>query len=235
MARINKSMLTKTEILMVASQQFLEQGFSKTTLRSIAEELDMSTGNITFYYPTKEHMLAELTEILCNFQWHIMEQEADEGLSSIMAVCLEIAAMAAICEEDPVMKEFYLSTYTNTMSLEIIRRNDARRAKEVFAEVCADWTDDRFTQAETMVSGIEYATMMTTGDSLSLENRVAGAINQILSIYGISEEIRKKKIEKVLAMDFRSIGRKNHKKLREYVLKTNNDTLDELVHAGRRH
>lgn len=235
MARINKSMLTKTEILTVASQQFLNQGFSKTTLRSIAEELDMSTGNITFYYPTKEHMLAELTEILCNFQWHTMEQEADDGLSSVMAICLEIAAMAAICEEDPVMKEFYLTTYTNQMSLEIIRKNDAKRAKEVFADICPDWTDDQFVQAETLVSGIEYATMMTTGDSLPLENRIAGAINQILGIYGVPEETRRMKIDKILHMDFRTIGQRTHKQLKEFVLKTNTETLDELVHVGRRY
>ena len=233
MARTNKSRLTQAEILTVASQQFLKEGYGKTTVRSIAAELGRSTGNLTFYYPTKEHMLAELTEMLCDFQWHMMEKEADDGLSSIMALCLELASMAAICEEDAIMKEFYLASYTTPMSLEIIRRSDARRAKEVFSQTCSGWTDAQFTEAEILVSGIEYTTLMTTGDSLPLEDRIVGALNQILSIYGVPEETRKTKIDKVLAMDFRSIGRKSHEELKEFVRKRNIDTLDELVHVSK--
>lgn len=37
--------------------------------------------------------------------------------------------------------------------LDIIRKNDAERSKEVFK----DWTDENFAEAEVLVSGIEYA------------------------------------------------------------------------------
>ena len=66
-ARIDKSALTKLEIVTEATKQFLEKGFSNTTVSSIAKELEMSTGNLTFHYPTKEHLLAELVDLLCKF------------------------------------------------------------------------------------------------------------------------------------------------------------------------
>ena len=60
MARIDKGALTRLEIVAEASKQFLEKGYSSTTVASIAHALEMSKGNLTFYYPTKEHLLAEV-------------------------------------------------------------------------------------------------------------------------------------------------------------------------------
>lgn len=50
----------------------------------------MSTGNLTFYFPTMEHLLTELVGLLCKFQWKMLEEEAAEGNSSLLAVCLEL-------------------------------------------------------------------------------------------------------------------------------------------------
>jgi len=71
--------------------------------------------------------------------------------------------IASACEQDEVAREFFLSAYTSPLCMEIIRENDKKRAMEVFREYCTDWTDERFVEAETLVSGLEYSTLMTTG------------------------------------------------------------------------
>lgn len=234
MARINKSQLTRLEIIQVASRLFLENGYTNTSIKAISNELDMSTGNLTFYFPSKEHLLAVLIHMLCDFQWKMMEAEANEGYSSIMAICLELMSMAAMCEEDEVAKDIYISSYTSSMSLEIIRRNDAQRAKKVFKDYCPDWTDEQFAEAETLVSGIEYATLMTTSDSAPLNTRIAGALDYILAIYNVPENLRKKKIQRVLAMDYRMIGNRVLKEFIKYVEETNENAFDELIHESKR-
>ena len=234
MARINKSQLTRLEIIQVASRLFLENGYSNTSVKAISNGLDMSTGNLTFYFPSKEHLLAVLIHMLCDFQWKMMEKEANEGNSSIMAICLELMSMAAMCEEDEVAKDIYISSYTSPMSLEIIRRNDAQRAKKVFKDYCPDWTDEQFAEAETLVSGIEYATLMTTSDSASLNTRIAGALDYILAIYNVPEDLRKKKIQRVLAMDYRKIGNRVLKEFIKYVEETNENAFNELIHENKR-
>ncbi|MBQ8549970.1 MAG: TetR/AcrR family transcriptional regulator [Clostridia bacterium] len=225
MARVNT---TKYEIIQLATKQILEKGYSATTPRAICEELDLSTGNLTYYFPTKEHLLAELVEMLCDFQWKMMEEEADEGLSSVMAVCLELSSMAVMCEEDEIVREFYLATYSSPICLDMIRKNDAARASTVFRSYCPDWDDEQFAEAEIIVSGIEYATLMTTDDSVSLEARIEGALNAILSIYCVPEDIRKAKIEKVLAMDYKKIGRRVLRDFKKFVAKTNEQTFKDL-------
>ena len=194
MARKKVNNAIKMAMVRVANRMFLERGFSNTSVKAIAQELGISTGHITFYYPTKEHLLAILVEKLCDFQWQMMNQTVDEGKTSLMAICLELVAMAAICEENEIAKDFYLSSYTNPMCLEIIRRSDTRRAKEVFGEYCTGWNEEDFAEAETLVSGIEYATLMTTPASASLEVRIAGALNQIMTLYNVPADVRKMKI-----------------------------------------
>mgnify|MGYP006387173855 CR=1 FL=1 len=76
---------TKNAIIRVAIEMFLERGFTNTSVRAIAAELGISTGNITFYFPSKEHLLMVLVEMLCDSQWSMLEQQADEEETALMA------------------------------------------------------------------------------------------------------------------------------------------------------
>lgn len=229
MIRVDRAELTRNEIIRVAANRFLNDGFTKTTVASMAKSLNMSTGNMTFHFPTKDHMLAELVDILARYQHKLMEEEAKDGYSSVMAICLELLTIASACEQDEVAKDFFLSSYRSQICMDLIRKNDKERAKVVFKEYCPDWTDEQFEGAETLVSGIEYASLMTTSNSASLELRISGALNTILSIYNVPEDVRKQKIEKVLAMDYKSLGLNVLQKFRDYVDRETEQALHNLL------
>lgn len=217
------------EIIQVALSMFIENGYSATTFKMIADKLDTSSGHVAFYFPSKDALLAVLVEMLCNFQWKIMKKEANDGVSTLLAVCLELMTMAAACEEDKIAKDFLVSSYRSDICLAIIQKNDCSRAKEVFAEYCPDWTDEQFKQAESLVSGIEYTTLNAIDESVRLEARIAGALNTIMMIYNVPEEIRKKKIEKVIALDYRSLSKRIFKEFKEYIEQTTEQAFDELL------
>ncbi len=229
MARIDKGALTKIEIIGEATKQFLEKGYSNTTVSSIARELEMSPGNLTFHYPTKEHLLAELVGMLCGFQREIMEREANDGVSSVMAICLELTTMISAAEQDEIIKDFFISAYTSPMCLAIIRENDTNRAKKVFRDYRPDWTDEQFYEAEAIVSGIEYAALMTAGNPIPIESRISNALNSILSIYGVPEEIREIKLQKVLTMEYNLLGKRVLDGFKRNVKITNDKSFRELV------
>jgi len=227
--RVDRKELTRSEIVRVAANCFLNDGYTKTTVHSMCKKLNMSPGNMTFHFPTKEHMLAELVEMLCKYQWKLMEEEAQDGYSSVMAICLELLTIASACEQDEVAKDFFLSSYRSELCMDLIRKNDKVRAKEVFKEYCSDWSDEYFAEAEALVSGIEYAVFFTTSDSVPLEIRVGGAIRTILSIYNVPKEIREQKIKKVLSMNYRALGMDTIRKFREYVDQTTEQALFDLL------
>ena len=70
---------------------------------------------------------------------------------------------------------------------------------------------------------------MTAGTTVPLETRIAGALNIILSIYGIPEDVIKTKIDEVFAMDYRRIGKRAVASFNKYVEKANDKALRNLV------
>ena len=73
-----------------------------------------------------------------------------------------------MCEEDEIARDFYISAYTHPLTLAIIRSNDTERAKQVFRDHCSGWEHAQFAEAEVLVSGIEYTTMMTAGEPVAV-------------------------------------------------------------------
>lgn len=228
MAR-KKVKTTRLDIMQCAMNLFLEQGYTVTSTHQIADALDISTGNLTYYFPTKEHLLSALVDMLCDFQRKLLEQETEEGCSSLLAVCLELLTIASACEQDQIIKDFFLSSYRSQMSMELIRKSDKQRAMEVFGVYCPDWTEERFEEAETLVSGIEYATLMTTSGSTPLESRIIGALDTILTIYQVPEELRKQKLQKVLALDYRKLGLQVLEEFKTYVAQQTEQALQNLL------
>ena len=132
MAELRKSKLIKHQIIKTAATMFLEVGYSKTSPQMIAKELGISTGNLTYHYPTKEHLLAVLVEMLCEFQEKLIGYEADKGLSSNMSICIELMTVAAACEENEVARDFFISTFQSPVCLDYLRKSHVERAKRIF-------------------------------------------------------------------------------------------------------
>lgn len=209
--------MTKHEIIRVATHLFFEIGYSSTTPQMICKELDISTGNLTYYFPTKDHLLVLFVEMLCAFQWKMVRDAADNGQTSLLAVCMELATMVSASEESAVARDLFVASYSSPACLKFIQQNDNERAKQVYAEFCEGWSDERFAEAEMLVSGIEYATLMAHDTDVSLEMRIAGALNSIMQIYGVPPELRQVKIDKVLAIDYRTLGGQVFERFKEFV------------------
>lgn len=197
---------TRQRIIQEAARMFVEDGYSKSSVNRLAKALELSLGNVTFYFPTKEHLLAVLVDEMFDFQRLMMEKETQEGASSLLAYCLELTAMAAVCEESEIARDFYASAYASAMTLSRIRANDAEKTRSIFIPFHPDWTEQQWLATENIVSGIEYATIMTREENTPLAMQIEKTLDTILYLFGVPEETRKAKIEKVLAMDYRALG-----------------------------
>ena len=127
MARTKQPSLLRAKIVQAASELFFENGFSRTTSAELCKKVGMGTGNLTFYFPTKEHILAVLVQMMIDYQWKEMESAADEGKSSLLAYCLELSTLVAIAEEFPEMNDFIAAAYSHPMTLDLIRANDVEK------------------------------------------------------------------------------------------------------------
>ena len=81
-----------------------------------------------------------------------------------------------------------------------------------------------------MLSNLNRKTNLpTTSNSASLEVRVGGALRTILSIYNVPKKVRDQKIQKVLSMNYKVLGLETLKKFREYVDRTTEQALIDLL------
>lgn len=230
MSHINKKRPnTRLQIIQLAAKMFIEEGYDATSLSKIAKILDLSTGNITFYFKSKDHLLAVLVNELFDFQKLMIEHAADEGKTSLLAYCLELTAIAAICEEDEAARSFYAESYRSPITLDLIRANDTEKTKQIFAEFRQDWTEQDWIATENIVSGIEYATIMTREEDTPLHVQIETALDAIMLLYGVPADLRKAKIVKVLAMDYRALGRRILSEFKEYIDKVNEENLKKAL------
>ena len=227
MARKKVVNKTKNAIIRVAIEMFLERGFTNTSVRAIAAELGISTGNITFYFPSKEHLLMVLVEMLCDSQWSMLEQQADEEETALMAFCMETMTVAVACEQNEIARDLFLSVFQSELCRNLLRENHVARAERIFSEYCGDWTHQQFRIAEILVMGIQYAVIIPTDVEIPLSERIAGALNQILSIYGVPENNRAEKIRRILALDYNDIRQRVREGSLRYVDQLNMASSDE--------
>ena len=196
-------------------------------MKRISRELDLSPGNITFYFPTKDHLLAVLVSELFDFQNLMIDKVVQEGQSSLLAYCLEFTSIAAACAEDDAIRDFYISTYSSPHTLNLIRKNDTKKTKAVFGDFCKDFSEEEWVSTENVVSGIEYGTIMTLEQDTPLPLMIEKALDSIMRLYGVPESLRKQKINRVLSLDYRALGKRILGEFREYIDKANEITEKE--------
>ncbi|HEX8002308.1 MAG TPA: helix-turn-helix domain-containing protein [Mycobacteriales bacterium] len=61
MATPATSLTTRDQILRAALELFLSQGYDATSLRQIAERLNLTKAALYYHFPAKEHLVVELT------------------------------------------------------------------------------------------------------------------------------------------------------------------------------
>lgn len=235
MARISKSELTKAEIVQAACAAFLQNGYSNTCYRELGQVLDMSTGNITYYYPSKDSLLAALTEHLCEFRTAQFEKRVANGITPVEAICTELAHTLAINAGNDIAEDMYLSMYKSPLCRDMLCRHGVERAKRVFAEYCSDLTDEQYSVAESQVMGISFSCSVTDPDvALTLESRIRTLLRGVHLIYNILEDEIQAITEKLLSADYLSRSREEYEAFKKYVIDSNEQRLYDLLNVKRR-
>lgn len=209
---------TKLEILRYATELFLEKGYTTAYITAIANKLDISTGNLTFHFPTKEHLLAGLVIELCEFQYEGGENTENNDEDALFGYLFELAMFASLCAENPNISDLIVSAYTHSMSIEIIRKNDTLRAMRAFGKYCPQWTKADFIMAENIAFGIEYSMFLTeNAEIISFKERVSSCIDAIMKVYDVPKEIRENIINDIFSADYRGKGSKIFEEFCEYL------------------
>ena len=233
MAR-RKSNLTRLEIMQVAMRMFLEKGFTNTSAKAISNELNISTGNLTFYFPTKEHMLLELTKAITAFHTKCIDKVAKEN-DDLFSYCWEVVAQIMLCEENEQGKDIYLAIYSYPLTLNYVKVWTAEKNQRILGDRLKDWTYERFRRVENVTCCIERSALTEPcTDIYTIEDKIRLILTCLLKIYDINLEEREKVIKKILDTDYHKMGHDLLKQLTKYVENQNKQALENAKTETRR-
>lgn len=233
MAR-RKTNLTKLEIMQAAMRMFLEKGFTNTSAKAISNELNISTGNLTFYYPTKEHILLELTKEITEFHTKCIDKVLKDN-DDLLSYCWEIAAQIILCEQNENAKDLYLAIYSHPMTMHFVKDWTAEKNQRILGERLKDWDYDRFRQVENVTSCIERSALAEScTESYTTEDKIRLILTCLLKIYDISTEERERVIKQILDTDYSKMGHDLFKQLSRYVGNQNKQAITKAIEENRK-
>lgn len=211
-------------------RMFLEKGFTGTSAKAISNELNISTGNLTFYYPTKEHILLELTKDITQFHTKSIDKILKNEKNDLYSYCWEVTAQIVLCEENEQAKDIYLAIYSHPLTLQYVKDWTAEKNQKILGERLSDWTLERFRRVENVTCCIERSALTEAcTDVYTIEDKIRLILTCLLKIYDISFEERETVIKKILETDYRKMGHDLLKRLTRYVKNQNKQALNEAI------
>ena len=204
------SPLTETEkiIMNSAIKLFLQEGYSKTTLRNIADDCGIRQGTLTYHFHAKEDMLKLLMEELMEYHLDMIEQTAEDTNDKLFAYAAEIAVQIALCDINRKAWDLYFAAYSHPMIFEVIKDWGAKKNHMLLTERLPGWTESDFRHVENATSGIELAALMSRCDRYyTLKEKIALTLDSMMKIYDIPKEERDRAISQVNGIDCEKIGK----------------------------
>lgn len=230
MARRRHVNTTKAEIIQVGIHLMLEKGFTATTIKEISEILGISKGNITFYFPTKEHLLLELTKEILDFHMKCIETVQQSGYSNLFAYCWEVVAQIGVCEDDEKMRDLYLAVYSHPRTVAMVKEWTANKNYILLKDRMPDWTQERFRLVENVACCIERSALTEPcTESYTFKKKVLLTVDSLLRLYDVEKKEREEVFVQIMQMDYHEIGKVLHRRFAEYTEKTNEKMLNNTL------
>ena len=199
---------TEIRIIKSATKLFLEQGFSKTTHRQIAEESGIGLGTITYHYKVKEDLLRVLMEELMDFHLDVIEDSQDRSGDILFSYAIEIAVQIALCETDDKAYDLYYAAYSHPATFDYIKDWASKKNFHLLKDTLPEWSEEDFRIVENITSGIELAAFTAPKNRyFSLNDKISLFLDSMMKIYNIPESARKATIDRVISLDCESIAK----------------------------
>ena len=204
------SPMTETEIKVIKSavKQFLQNGFSGTTIKMISDDTGIKPGNITYYYRTKEEMLLVLMQEIMDFHLDMIDEAQQKLDDPLVAYATEVTAQIALCETDAAAKDLYYSAYNHPKTFEHIKDWTAKKNFHLLGTLLPDLSEEDFRKLENVACCIELSAFVTACDRyFTLEDKIRLILDSLLKLFDIKKEERKRVVEEILKLDYIKLGK----------------------------
>lgn len=224
---------TKLEIIQLGTRMFLEDGYSNTSIHKICKQLGISLGNFTFHFPTKEHLLLQLTKDLTTFHMNAIISARQEGSTPLFSFCREITAQIALCADYENVRDMYLAVYTCPMTVAFVKDWTAEKNRTILSERFPEWTFDDFRLLENVTNSIERGAIAEPcTEKYPLEEKIRLTLDSIMRLYEVSPGERRAVIDAILKTDYHKAADDIITDFVKYEERINRQALDDVMKSS---
>lgn len=215
----DKYNILKSKILRSALNHFLEKGYTNTTLKELAKEVEISLGSLTHIFGSKEALVCELVKFVIEYQFEIVSKTLKErGEDKVLLYATEIALQLHLAESSNYMREMYVVSYSMEKSSQVVYNTVASKLEEIFSAYLPNLKEKDFYEKEIAVAGIMRGFMSIACDKYFTMNRkLKSVIETIFLIFEVPRDKIDAAISFVKEFDFRSMARETIWSMPRYI------------------
>ncbi len=187
----------KAQVLHAAARLFLEQGYTATTVRSIADEAGVNVNAMIRALGSKEDILCHLVEFVLEGQFAATKQFLD-GVTDdpVLLYAAETTLQLYMAESSEHIRDLYSAAYSMPESSALIMRSITGKLKQFFSAYQPDLQAKDFYEFEIATGGVMRGFMTVPCDLyFTMERKVRRFIECVFRIFQVPAE----KIEEAIA------------------------------------
>ncbi len=198
----------RRRLLYVAAKLFLEQGYTNTTLKSIAAGADVNIGSLMNIFKTKEDILGDLVKHVIEGQFGVTAQLlGGKTQNKILFYAAETVLQLHIAESNENLRDLYAAAYSLTKPSSIIQRTITGKLEKIFSEHLPNLQTQDFYKLEIASGGVMRGFMTIPCNMwFTMEQKVAAFLEATFLIYRLPDEKIREAIAFVKQFDFETIA-----------------------------
>lgn len=194
----------RSKVLHTAARLFLEQGYTATTVRGIADASGVNVSAMVRAMGSKENILCELVEYVLEGQFAATEQFL-QGVTDdpVLFYAAETTLQLHMAESSEQVRDLYAAAYSLPESSALIMQNITGKLQRLFAAYQPGLEAKDFYEFEIATGGIMRGFMTVPCDLyFTMERKVRRFIECTFRIFKVPEEKTEQAIAFVSRFDY---------------------------------
>lgn len=194
----------KERILYVAAGLFLEQGYTETSLRLLAQKAETDLSSVTRIFGCKENILCELVTYVLEEQFSTAAKKL-QGITDdpILFYAAETTMQLYMAESREAVRDLYLTAYSMKRTMDIIQQMITEKLEQIFKAHLPMLTTKDFYELEIASGGIMRSFMARPCDMyFTMDRKVKRFLESTFRVFQVPDAKILEAIEFVQQFDF---------------------------------
>ena len=212
---------TRSLVLHSATKLFLENGYSNTRIKDIANDSKVGYNEIFRLYGDKDTLLSQLIDLVIEHQFNFSEEYLkDKTSSKLLLYAFESVLQLYIAESSEHIREMYAVSYSLHHTSHKIYDYITEKLENVFKEYLPDYETKDFYELEIASAGIMRNFMSVPCNMyFTMDRKVRRFLETTFLVYRVDDEKINETIEFVSRFDFKTIAHGVIEKMLSYLEK----------------